>query len=342
MTDMSEVKKIKILVIRFSSIGDIVLTTSVLRCIREQVPGAEIHFLTKLKFREVTLHNPNIQFFHYLNEEIVELIPGLKAEHFDFVIDLQNNNKSRRVRSSLKAKYAVVDKLNIRKYLLTAFKINLLPDKHIVSRYLETVKELGVTDDGKGLEYYISSEEEVKQQDIPTSHSHGFITFVIGATYFTKRLPTHKWIELCQKIDHPIILLGGPEEQEIGEEIANIDPIRIYNACGKFSLNESADLLQKSKLVVSNDTGLMHIAAAYQKPVIAVWGNTIPKFGMYPYYGSLSGKQALFSEVKGLWCRPCSKLGYDHCPLGHFKCMEKQDMHQLAAMVFRQLSSGAR
>lgn len=335
---INEVDKVKILVIRFSSIGDIVLTTPVLRCIKTQIPGAEIHFVTKRKFKSVTLHNPHINTFHYLNEEIVELAPELKALHFDFVVDLQNNHKSRKLRGMLKVKSSVVNKLNIRKFLLTAFKINVLPDTHIVNRYLDAVSELGVRDDGRGLEYFISREEEVPQSDIPTSHAHGYLAFVIGATYFTKRLPVHKWIDLCKTIDHPIILLGGEDEQEMGIEIASIDPIRIYNACGKFSLNESADLIRKAKLVVSHDTGLMHIAAAFQKPVIAIWGNTIPNFGMYPYYGSLSGKRALNAEVKGLWCRPCSKLGYSSCPLGHFKCMEKQDIPQLANMIIQQLS----
>jgi len=336
---MEDGKKLKILVIRFSSIGDIVLTTPVLRCLYNQLPGLELHFLTKHKFKEVTVHNPFIHHFHYLKQEIIELAPELKGLHFDYVIDLQNNNKSRRLRSMLKVKSFVVNKLNIRKFLLTTFKINLLPNKHIVDRYLETVNELGVIDDGKGLEYYIGKDEEVSQNDIPTSHSLGYIAFVIGATYFTKRLPVAKWMELCNRIDHPIMLLGGPEESEMGEEIAQLDPIKIYNACGKFSLNESADLIRKSKVVVSHDTGLMHIAAAFQKPVIAVWGNTIPKFGMYPYYGSLSGKAALNAEVKGLWCRPCSKLGFGQCPLGHFKCMQKQDTNVLANMLLNQLSS---
>jgi heptosyltransferase-2 len=334
-----EQKKIRILVIRFSSIGDIVLTTPVLRCLRTQLPEAEIHFLTRWRFREVSSHNPNIDHFHYLNQEIVELVPELKDQLFDHVVDLQNNRKSRVLRNMLKVKSTVVNKLNIRKFLLTSFKVNLLPDKHIVQRYLETVKELGVHDDGKGLDHFISAQDQVPQSDIPTSHSLGYIAFVIGATYYTKRLPAEKWIELCRQVDHPIMLLGGPGDRKMGEEIAALDPIRIYNACGKFSLNESACLIEKSKLVVSHDTGLMHIAAAYQKPVIAVWGNTVPRFGMYPYYGSRSGKTAINAEVKGLWCRPCSKLGYDRCPLGHFKCMKKQDIQELARTLYQQLST---
>jgi ADP-heptose:LPS heptosyltransferase len=72
----------------------------------------------------------------------------------------------------------------------------------------------------------------------------------------------------------------------------------------------------------------MHIAAAFKRPVISVWGNTVPEFGMYPYFGSaaVAGK---IMEIKGLSCRPCSKIGYKKCPRGHFKCMERQDMQAL-------------
>jgi ADP-heptose:LPS heptosyltransferase len=127
--------------------------------------------------------------------------------------------------------------------------------------------------------------------------------------------------KFCAEIHHPVIVLGGKEDLEVGDELAKLDSHKIYNACGKFSLNESADLVRRSKLIVTNDTGLMHIAAAFKKPVVSLWGNTVPEFGMYPYYGSASISN-LKLEVKNLSCRPCSKIGYDECPLGHFKCME--------------------
>ncbi len=131
---------------------------------------------------------------------------------------------------------------------------------------------------------------------------------------------------------HPIILLGGPEDAVNGNEIAAIDPIKVYNACGKFKLNESADLVRKAKLVISNDTGLMHIAAAFKKPVISLWGNTVPAFGMYPYYGDAPVSDIILQTNK-LWCRPCSKIGYKKCPLGHFKCMESIDADELISKV---------
>lgn len=223
--------------------------------------------------------------------------------------------------------------------MLTNLNIDIMPRAHVTQRSLDTVAPLGITDDGLGLDYFIGPGDVVGQRDIPTSHSAGFIALVIGATYHTKKLPIHKLKELCRKIEHPVILLGGKEDREDGDLVASVDPIKIYNACGKFRLNESADLARQSKLVITHDTGLMHIAAAFQKPIISVWGNTTPVFGMYPYYGNRSSQRYEVVEVKGLSCRPCSKIGYHACPLGHFKCMEKQDIDQLVRMIYERLAN---
>ncbi len=117
--------------------------------------------------------------------------------------------------------------------------------------------------------------------------------------------------------------------------IAEHNRVKIYNSCGKFSLNESAELVKHAKVVVSNDTGLMHIAAAFQKPVISLWGNTSPSMGMFPYYGynnlneRVAPSSILMENVK-LNCHPCSKIGYSKCPKGHFKCMKELNMNDLA------------
>jgi ADP-heptose:LPS heptosyltransferase len=143
-------------------------------------------------------------------------------------------------------------------------------------------------------------------------------------------------------IDHPIILLGGPEDRAVGEVLAAIDPVKIYNACGKFSLNESADLVRQAKLIISHDTGLMHIAAAFKKPIISIWGNTVPAFGMYPYFGNqLPGGSKPYAviEVQGLRCRPCSKIGYDHCPKGHFKCMQNIPLQEIKEQAREMLTA---
>ncbi len=322
----------KFLIIRFSSIGDIVLTTPVIRCLKTQMPNAEVHFLTKPQYQNILENNPYLDKLHILTD-LKSTIKQLKAENFDFIIDLHNNIRTLRFKMGLFSVPSFsFNKLNVRKWLLTSFKINLLPKKHIVDRYMQTVSFFDVYNDGKGLDYFIQEKDVVSYTDLPLSHLHGFIAIVIGAAHATKKLPLHKLKELCSLIDHPIVLLGGKEDTGTGEEIRQTDAIKIYNACGKFSLNESADLVKKSSIVVTNDTGLMHIAAAFKKPVISVWGNTVPRFGMAPYYGNFTPPESKF-EIENLPCRPCSKIGYKKCPLNHFKCMQLQDMRNIQTTI---------
>lgn len=322
----------KFLIIRFSSIGDIVLTTPVIRVLKTQVDGAIIHFLTKKSFASMVQNNPYIDECKYLGEDWAELIDDLKKEQYDYIIDLHHNFRTWKIKRALKVFSFSYNKLNIEKWLYTNFKINRLPKLHIVDRNLETVKAFGVKDDGKGLDYFIPTENEVKWSDLPTAHLHGFIGVVIGAALATKQMPLENLKAICAAIQHPIILLGGPEDQEKGAAIAAIDPIKIYNACGKFNLNESADLVRKSKFIITSDTGLMHIAAAFKKPTLVVWGNTVPEFGMGPFYGNQSVPSINF-EVSNLKCRPCSKIGYKKCPHKHFNCMQQQDWKQLVLVA---------
>ena len=327
----------KFLVIRFSSIGDMVLTTPVVRCLKKQMPDSEIHYLTKLRFHEIVDHNPFIDKIHLLDDSMPALLKALKNEKFDFVVDLHNNLRTSKVKSALGVKSASFPKLNVEKWMMTALKINRLPKIHIVDRYLQTLKSFGIKNDGFGLDYFIPDKDKVKESDIPASHLAGYIGIVIGAAHNTKKLPLHKLIELCTKLDHPVILLGGKEDYQIGKQIAEPDPIKIYNACGKFGLHESADLVRRAKLIVTHDTGLMHIAASFQKPIISVWGNTIPGFGMTPYYGSNSNQQFDVFEINNLRCRPCSKIGYDKCPKKHFKCMEEISIDAMVAKIIERL-----
>jgi len=316
----------KFLIIRFSSIGDIVLTTPVVRCLKKQIPTAEIHYLTKSNYSAILAPNPYVDKLHFLEENLNNLVSELRNEDFDYIIDLHHNLRTLTIKKALDKKAFSYEKLNIEKWIYVNFKWNSLPDIHIVDRYMKTVESFGVKNDGAGLDYFIADDEYVKEKDIPASHSAGYIGISIGAALNTKKYPFHKARALCESLDHPIILLGGLEDADEGERIAAVDPVKIYNACGKFSLNESADLVRRAKLIVSNDTGLMHIATAFKKPVISLWGNTVPEFGMYPYYGEnyLSQHPSPFDilEIKNLSCRPCSKIGYDKCPKGHFKCME--------------------
>jgi len=331
----------KILILRFSSIGDIVLTTPVIRALKRQLGNAEIHYCTKQSFRSIIENNPYVDKTHLLGESLNDLIAELKKEKFDYVVDLHNNLRTRIIKTRLGRPSGTFDKLNFRKWLLVNLKYNAMRDVHIVERYLAAAKNLGITNNGAGLDYFIPEKDEVAMSSLPETHRKGYFGMAIGAQHYTKRLPLEKLIELCEKINAPIMLLGGKEDFETGELIAkhfekqstinnqqstispatnNEQRTTIYNACGKYNLNQSASLVKQCKALFTHDTGLMHIGAAFQKKIYSIWGNTVPEFGMYPYKTDFE-----VFEVKGLDCRPCSKIGYSKCPRGHFKCMRGQN-----------------
>jgi ADP-heptose:LPS heptosyltransferase len=199
---------------------------------------------------------------------------------------------------------------------------------------MDTAQSLGIINDGKGLDYFIPKSEEVNLQTLPTMHRGGYIGWVIGAVHNTKKFPSHKIISTCKSMRMPIVILGGKNEFSEGEQIAKAVGNKAFNACGKFSLNQSASLVKQASVIITNDTGLMHIAAAFQKPIISLWGNTIPEFGMSPYYGGNNNRSEII-EVKGLSCRPCSKLGYKQCPKKHFNCMEMIDENRIVELLER-------
>jgi ADP-heptose:LPS heptosyltransferase len=312
--------KVKILIIRFSSIGDIVLTTPVVRCVKEQVNGVELHYLTKKVFEPVLAGNPYIDKIHFLKDSLSETIFDLRSENFDRIIDLHHNIRTLIIKQRLGKPSSSFNKLNWQKWLFVRFKINMLPEEHIVDRYLKTVEFLGVKNDGHGLDYFLVNNHDLALL-LPPSHQQ-YIAVVIGAQHATKRLPVERLIALCQQIRQAVVLLGGPEDLERGQTIMAASGLHVFNGCGKFKLDQSAFLVKMASAVITHDTGLMHIAAAFKKRILSVWGNTVPEFGMYPY---MPGESHIF-EVQGLSCRPCSKIGYRKCPLGHFKCMNNIDL----------------
>jgi ADP-heptose:LPS heptosyltransferase len=326
----------KILIIRFSSIGDIVLTSPVIRCIKQQLPGAEVHFAVKKSFYPVLKANPHIDKFHLLDNDLEGLTRKLKAENFDFIVDLHQSLRSRRIRFSLGIPSKGFPKLNVKKWLLTSFKIDLMPEIHIVDRYFMAAAPLGVVNDGKGLEYFIPEEDIYDLNNLPPAFQTGYTAFVIGAKHATKRLPEHKIISICKKLNSPVILLGGPEDSSAAAKIEEACGPKVLSLCGKLNLNQSASMVKQARVVISHDTGLMHVAAAFRKQIISIWGNTVPQLGMYPYMPG-SEERSVIVEVKGLKCRPCSKLGYDRCPKGHFRCMEEID----EGVISRQLAVGS-
>lgn len=324
---------VKFLVIRFSSIGDIVLTSPVVRRLHQQVEDAEIHYLTKPGYAPLLKANPHITKVHTLSGNQAETVGLLKQEGFDYVIDLQNNLRSLDIKRALKRMYFTVHKLNLKKWLLVNFGINRLPDLHIVDRYLQTVQLFCGEDDGGGLDYFIPEGEHVAPGELPEPFRSGYIALVTGAKHATKKLPVEKMTALIAGLNHPVILLGGQEDEATGKQlVASLPQKIIVNGCGKWSVNQSASVIQQANCVITHDTGMMHIAAAFNKKIITIWGNTIPQFGMYAYHPD---PLSVDYEVTGLSCRPCSKLGKTACPKKHFKCMMDQDTGAIAATANR-------
>lgn len=318
----------KILVIRFSSIGDIVLTTPVLRCIKKQLPQAQLHFVTKATFARVLQGNPYIDKLIVIEKEITEVLTELKDESYTHIIDLHNNLRSKRLKMALRAKAEAFNKRNVDKWLLVNLKLDKMPKTHIVDRYFEAAQKLlPIKNDGLGLDYFIPEADHVPISALPATYAKGYVALVIAATYFTKRIPPDKLIHLCQKLQLPIVLMGGAAELPLANLVAEAVGDKVFNACGKFNINQSASLVKQAKVVITPDTGLMHIAAAFNKKILSVWGNTVPEFGMVPYKPIDSSE---IFEVRGLGCRPCTKLGYNHCPKGHFKCMNNINWDSLA------------
>jgi len=330
----------KILLIRFSSIGDIVLTTPVVRCIKKQFSDTELHVLTKSAYRSIYASNPYINKVYELHGNLKALIRDMRAEHYDFVVDLQKNWRSFRVRMALGRPSSSFPKLDFRKFLYSKLKMGRLPNVHIVDRYFKAVKKLGVQNDGQGLDFFFNEGDEMHYEDLPETFRDGFVAVVIGGQHATKILPKEKVVEVCEALDYPVILVGGREDASRGEIIKQRVGKNVGNFCGSLPLGQSASLLKLADAVLTNDTGMMHIAAALRKPIISVWGNTVPEFGMYPYLPQ-GIKPAVIVENKGLRCRPCDKLGYTRCPKGHFKCMNDLDGKEIAEKVRAELSSGS-
>lgn len=327
----------KILVIRFSSIGDMVLTTPVVRCLKKQLPDAKIHYLTKKQYLAVVEANPYIDKIHCITKDVSEVVPALKTENFDFIVDLHKNLRSFLVLLQLRKPFGNFDKLNLKKFLYTKFKINLLPDVHIVDRYFAAARKLSIRNDGNGLDYFIPQGQEIDLNTLPQLYQNGYFAFAIGAKQLTKTLPTEKIIGICRMLDEPVILLGGKEDFAKGEQIKQAIGEKIFNACGKYNLHGSASLIRQSDAILTHDTGLMHIASAFNKKIISIWGNTVPQFGMYPYL-PLHPENSEIIEVKGLKCRPCSKLGYSSCPQKHFFCMMKIDEAGVVSLTKKRLN----
>ena len=218
--------RIKILIVRLSSIGDIVLTTPVVRAVKQQVPGVELHFLVKKQMAQVISTNPYVDKLHlYDTNDLNATFGELRAEKFDFVVDLQGNHRSRQVIRKLHVPFSTFPKLSAKKFISVVFKLNLLPDVHIVDRYFEAVIGLDVHNDHKGLDFFIPEEGEFDEDDLPMVFEDGFVAIVLAGQHFTKRIPVTKVIEIGSILHKPVMLLGGKDVFEAGEDLEGDFPL---------------------------------------------------------------------------------------------------------------------
>ncbi len=346
----------KVLVIRLSSIGDVVLATPILRCLDEQLPNADIYTLTKPQFATILTANPHVMKVIPYSEDSA-CLAALRKEEFDFIVDLQHNHRSKKVVRQLGVKHSTYPKEDWNRILYVLTKKNFCTGRSVVQRYFEAVKPLGVKNDNKGLEYYYDSTEIETESQNPKTEVSSFIASILngwhsapsssithhpsptyailvcGAQHYTKQIPMQQMLELCRLIQGTIVLIGGKQEslrwqEYLSRHPCELMPRNVQNYCGKTTLSQSTFLIQHSSAVITPDTGMMHIAAACHKPILAVWGNTTPQMGFFPYLTTHTNYQ-----VEGLHCRPCSRFGKKRCPLGHFRCMTRQDWHSIAAQV---------
>ena len=309
-------KSLKILIVRFSSIGDIVLSSPIVRCLKQQL-SAEVHFITKDIYEIIVQNNPYIDKVYSIHSSTNEVLDRLKNEKYDYLIDLHKNLRSSKLRT-VADNYLSYNKQNFKKLLLVKFGIDILKNKHTVDRYYDSIKSLGIKPDGEGLDFFLDEKDKV---DISIYNSE-YVSFAIGGTHFTKILPTEKIIEICKNQDKQVVLVGGKEDFERGERIAN-QCDNVINTCGDFTINQSAYVVKKSTFLITHDTGMMHIAAAFKMKIISVFGGTHPQLGFSPYFPNPNNK---IVQLESLNCRPCHRYGKSKCPKDHFKCMKDLDV----------------
>lgn len=309
--------------------GDIIYTSPVIRCLKNQLNEVEIHYLTKPNFKFLLEHNPYIDKLHLLENKLSDTVKQLKAENFDYVIDLHNSLRSTLLKAQLGLKSSTYKKERIKKWLALTFKWNLVEPNHLVDRYLKTVSFLGVKNDNLPIDYFLPNDTSIIQQIIPEYADKPYIALVIGATHFTKRMPNERVIDLCSRLNHPIILLGGKDVALNAEIIQQAKTKNIINLVGKISLNDSVTVVKNAAYLIGFDTGLTHIAEAFNKKLVTIWGSTAPELlGVQPYKVTQH-----FEAGVELNCRPCSKFGLSACPKGHFNCMNKIDLQTITDFI---------
>jgi heptosyltransferase-2 len=305
--------KNNILIIRFSSLGDVLLTTPVVRSLKLKYLDSKISFLVKKEFSDVYRFNPrlsNLYIFDKQAQDLPALIKELKKQNFDLVIDLQNNFRSRKIARKLKTNVITYHKNSLEKLLLVNFKINLLKNAPpIPYRYAGAIEQELLDD--KGLEIFTEQEEGEYSQEV-------LIGLAPGSKHFTKRWPKEYFLELGKMIEDAgfaTALLGGASERELCKEICS-GLRHAVDFSNNNDLFATINNLNKLKLLICNDSGLMHAACAVNVPVFTIFGSSVKEFGFTPFRN-----KGIIFENSSLQCRPCSHIGRESCPKKHFKCM---------------------
>lgn len=321
----------KILIIGPDSSEKVLLATPSIRVLKTALE-AEVHLVLHKSHENLLQNNPYLTKTHIYNDSILLIRNSLKKLRPEAVIDLRNNLKSKILRTGLSKKTIAFNNHTFLSWLFTKTKVNKLPNMHLSDQYLDLLKSLDVKGDNLGLDFFIPDKDEIENDWLPVSHQSAYAAILLSASHYTKKLPTNRLIELCDRINKPIVLVGDSKDLIVANEVENfyrrgtdaeeeaIEVLNkktiIFNACGKFSFNQTASLINNANWVFTYDSILMHIASVFKKPIYSIWGNTTPNFGTYPYR-----TQFTVFENNKLNCRPCSKTGFNNCPKGHFKCM---------------------
>ena len=317
------------------TIADVVFSTPIIRALKVQLDELELHILADLACSFTLDENPYVDNIHFSNESTWKDYSRLKREKFDIVVNLRADLNSKFLALLLNAKTYALKSNRWKEWLMINLKIDQLPNHHLVQRMFEGLNKLQMRPDELGLDYFIPDKDKVAKEWLPEGFREAYVVFCINASYNTRKLTVSRMIELCDKINKPIVLLGSKEDADTGETINKFfnqsasegyeegllqmnKRTIIYNACGKFNLNQMASVVKQARAIFTFDNEFIPIASAFKKEIFGLWGNTILLFGRYPYRTKFT-----VLENNKTSCRPCSVTGFAKCPKGHFNCMNQ-------------------
>jgi lipopolysaccharide heptosyltransferase II len=326
---MDPKKEYNFLIIRLSSMGDILLTTPLVRALFLTFPNAKIDFVVKSQFAPCLVDSPyinNLYCFDSTKDNIFHLQKKLQNNHYKTIIDLHGNFRSFVLKRGQKsAQKFNFNKHVLKRFLLVKYGLNLYKNiRPVYLRYIDSVKKFNIKYDGQGLDFFINKSILDNTTALLKNNKFYFskktICIAPGASFKTKRWPVenfaHVAAALQSKTNAQILLLGGPSDTLFSQQISQACSQPVINFTGQLSIQETGAAMSFSHLVLTNDTGLMHMANALKKPTIALFGPTTKELGFSPL-----PELSTVIETPNLSCRPCTHMGSHTCPKKHFKCM---------------------